>query len=97
MRQRSYDVVLVDVQMPRMAGLEAARRIRAEIAPSEQPRLIALTAHAMRGDRERCLAAGMDDYLSKPVRLEDLQAILAGPEEEARVGDPEAPEPPPGC
>ncbi len=91
-RQRSYDVVLLDVQMPRMDGLEAARRIRAEIAPSEQPRLIALTAHAMRGDRERCLAAGMDDYLSKPVRLEDLQAILAGPPEE-RADGPDAP----GC
>ncbi|MCA1811730.1 MAG: response regulator, partial [Halobacteriales archaeon] len=72
---RPYDVVLMDVQMPKMDGLEAAQRIRA-LAPPHRPFLVAMTAHAMPGDRERCLAAGMDDYISKPVRLEALQEAL---------------------
>lgn len=77
-----YDAVLLDVEMPEMDGLTAAREIcsRGETLP-QKPYLIALTAYAMVGDRERCLAAGMDDYLSKPIRLEGLQAALA------RAGD----------
>jgi len=71
-----YDVILMDVQMPEMDGLEAARRIRAN-TPSGGPRIIAMTAHAMAGDRERCLAAGMDDYVSKPVAKEELRSLLA--------------------
>jgi len=74
-RQR-YDVVLMDVQMPVMDGLEAARHIQAEWPGSDRPHLIAMTANALRGDRETCLAAGMDDYLSKPVLFEDLRAVL---------------------
>lgn len=74
LRRQAYDVVLLDVQMPEMDGLEAARRIRAE--HGSRPRLVAITANAMRGDREACLAAGMDDYISKPVRIEELQAAL---------------------
>ncbi len=75
-RGHPYDAVLMDVQMPEMDGLEATRRIRAEVAAERQPHVIAMTANAMAGDRERCLAAGMDDYVAKPVRLEDLGEAL---------------------
>ena len=71
-----YDVVLMDVQMPELDGLEATRRIRAELPPDRQPRIVAMTANALSEDRERCLEAGMDDYLAKPVRREELAAAL---------------------
>jgi signal transduction histidine kinase/HPt (histidine-containing phosphotransfer) domain-containing protein/ActR/RegA family two-component response regulator len=74
---QDYDVILMDVQMPEIDGLETTRRIRRELAADRQPRIIALTAHAMTGDRESCLAAGMDGFLSKPVKLADLHAALA--------------------
>jgi PAS domain S-box-containing protein len=70
-----YDVVLLDVQMPRVDGFEVARRVAAGEF-GQRPRLIGMTALAMQGDRERCLAEGMDDYLSKPVNLEQLRAVL---------------------
>ena len=70
-----YDVVLMDVQMPELDGLEATRQIRAADLP--QPHIIALTANAMEGDRERCLDAGMDDYISKPIQVGDLAAALS--------------------
>jgi PAS domain S-box-containing protein len=75
-RQR-YDVVLMDVQMPEMDGLEATRRIHQRWAEGSRPRIIAVTANATREDRDACLAAGMDDYISKPIRQEELAAALA--------------------
>jgi signal transduction histidine kinase/CheY-like chemotaxis protein len=76
LEQASYDVVLMDVQMPEMDGMEATRAIRARWPAERQPVIIALTANAMASDRDACLEAGMDDYLSKPVRLDDLRRTL---------------------
>lgn len=74
---RSYDVILMDVQMPEMDGLTATRQIRQSIPAAQQPYIIAITASAMQGDREDCLESGMDDYLSKPIRREELiEALL---------------------
>jgi signal transduction histidine kinase/DNA-binding response OmpR family regulator len=77
MHRQRYDVILMDVQMPEMDGLAASRRIRSEIPGPHQPRIVAMTAEAMTGDRERCLDAGMDDYITKPVRVAELEAALA--------------------
>jgi signal transduction histidine kinase/DNA-binding response OmpR family regulator len=75
-RQR-YDIVLMDVQMPELDGLEATRRIRAGWPAPEQPYIIAMTANAMQGDREQCIEAGMNDYIAKPIQSEQLAAALA--------------------
>jgi len=72
----AYDVIFMDVHMPEMDGLEASRRINKLYGKENRPKIIAMTANAMRGDREECIDAGMDDYVSKPVRLEALQEIL---------------------
>jgi CheY-like chemotaxis protein len=78
-----YDIVFMDCQMPEMDGYDAARTIRkreqssAVVSNGKAPvHIIAITANAMEGDREKCLVAGMDDYLSKPIRLQELQAVL---------------------
>ncbi len=74
--RRDYDVVFMDVQMPEMDGLEATRWIRRKLPPERQPYVIAMTANAMEGDRDLCLNAGMDDYVSKPVRVDELVQAL---------------------
>ncbi len=77
LRRQPYDVVLMDVQMPDMDGLEATRRIVKGWPSDKRPRIIAMTANAMQGDREMCLEAGMDDYISKPIRTEKLIESLS--------------------
>jgi signal transduction histidine kinase/DNA-binding response OmpR family regulator len=74
--RQTYDVVLMDVQMPEMDGLEATRQIAAKWAADKRPRIVAMTANAMQGDREMCLSAGMDDYLTKPIRVDQLVETL---------------------
>jgi PAS domain S-box-containing protein len=73
---KPFDLVLMDVQMPEMDGLEATRRIRSDLAAGQQPQIVAMTANAMEGDREICIEAGMDDYLSKPIKPAALALAL---------------------
>jgi CheY-like chemotaxis protein len=80
--QSQYDVILMDCHMPEMGGYEASGKIRERESTlnghaKSHTHIVALTADAMEGDREKCLAAGMDDYLSKPTRIDDLSAALA--------------------
>jgi CheY-like chemotaxis protein len=73
--RQTYDVILMDVQMPEMDGLDASRNIR-KLKAVTQPHIIAMTANAMEGDREMCIAAGMNDYVSKPIRVNELIEAL---------------------
>ncbi|MCB1105832.1 MAG: response regulator, partial [Cephaloticoccus sp.] len=83
-----YDIILMDVQMPEMDGIEATQRIRKEFVQAGRPWIIALTANAMEGDRDRCLAAGMNDYLSKPMKSADLAQALTRAREAIGKTDP---------
>jgi CheY-like chemotaxis protein len=74
LKDTPYDVILMDVQMPIMDGLEATRFIRQ--AWPDGPKIIAITAHALKGDKEKCLEAGMDGYICKPVKMKELQTVL---------------------
>jgi PAS domain S-box-containing protein len=75
LERQPYDIIFMDVKMPIMNGIEAARKIR-ERWPENGPKIIAVTAYALHGDKEKCLAAGMDDYIPKPVQIEDLAKVL---------------------
>ena len=83
----TYDLILMDVQMPSLDGFEATCRIRTQWPGAAGPRIVAMTANAMAGDREACLAAGMDDYISKPIRVEALTAALETTASRSAVGE----------
>ncbi len=83
--RQPYDLVLMDVRMPEMDGVEATRYIRQHLATNTQPRIVAVTAEALDGDRERLLSVGMDDYLSKPIRPGELLQILQNTSDASRV------------
>jgi signal transduction histidine kinase/CheY-like chemotaxis protein/pSer/pThr/pTyr-binding forkhead associated (FHA) protein/HPt (histidine-containing phosphotransfer) domain-containing protein len=89
LRQVPYDVVLMDVEMPEMDGLTATRQICQEWSSAERPYIIALTAYAMTGDREKCLQVGMNDYITKPLRKTELLQALQKAEGQGRRGDKE--------
>jgi CheY-like chemotaxis protein len=74
LQEKKFDLIFMDIQMPEMDGLEATRMIRKGAEP--QPVIIAMTANAMQGDQEECLAQGMNDYLPKPVKLDELVSML---------------------
>lgn len=76
LQNQHYDVILVDIQMPEMDGFEATKLICTQWTPEERPYIIAMTANALSGDADRCLAAGMDGYISKPVQIEKLVQAL---------------------
>jgi PAS domain S-box-containing protein len=92
LERQEYDLILMDVHMPELDGIEATRRIVQRFQGRRRPRIVAMTADALQGDRDRCLAAGMDAYLSKPVYIQELTAALEEAGREARCG-PAAPEP----
>jgi CheY-like chemotaxis protein len=76
LKRRQYDAILMDVQMPKLDGIQTARLICGDRPRDQRPRIVAMTANAMEEDRQACLDAGMDDYISKPVRLSHLQRAL---------------------
>jgi len=88
--RQTYDVVLMDVQMPEMDGFEASREINRRW-PGQRPRIVAMTANAMQGDRELCEAAGMDDYVAKPIRVDEVVAALGRCERRPEAAERAAP------
>ena len=77
LKTRSYDVILMDIRMPEMDGLTATHYVREILPPDKHPFIVAMTAESMQGDREKFLAAGMDDYIPKPIRIEELKRALS--------------------
>ncbi len=91
LRRQAYDLILMDVQMPEMDGLQATRHIRNEFPSDKQPHIIAITANAMQSDREQCLQAGMDDYISKPFEVQELVNALEQSQPQSRkVAEPQS-------
>ncbi len=88
LQRQPYDVILMDIQMPEMDGVEAAMIIQEDWPPEKRPRIVAMTAHALKGDREQYLSSGMDDYVSKPVRIEKLVEVLERTPARRRVTGP---------
>lgn len=85
--QRQFDLVFMDVQMPEMDGMTATGKIReGETATGQHVPIVAMTAHAMKGDEERCLAAGMDDYIAKPIRRKAIATVVARVVEKFSIG-----------
>jgi CheY-like chemotaxis protein len=87
LKGKPYDVILMDICMPYLDGLEATRMIRETSGSSTQPWIIAVTANAILGDQARCLAAGMNDYVSKPVSIKAIESALKHYQEEVVLGD----------
>src|SRR5262249_59964813 len=86
-RAQDFDLIFMDVQMPEMDGLEATMAIRAaEAVTGKHVPIVAMTAHAMKGDREKCLSAGMDGYLSKPIRIDELKQAMSEVEKTGNMG-----------
>jgi CheY-like chemotaxis protein len=92
MHRQEYDLILMDVQMPEMDGIETTHQIRANWPPVKQPRIIAMTAYAQVSDRKRFLDEGMDDYLSKPVNVDELVRVLQECRSPGRSSHPIKPE-----
>jgi signal transduction histidine kinase/HPt (histidine-containing phosphotransfer) domain-containing protein len=89
-QNQAFDLILMDVQIPEIDGLQATYQIRLSLSNSKQPRIVGLTANALSEERERCLGAGMDDKLTKPVRIDELKAVLHAT---SKIGSPDRPSP----
>lgn len=75
-KRNAYDIVFMDVQMPKLNGFEVTQAIKENLSPEDCPYIVAVTANALRGDRDRCLKAGMDEYISKPIKSETIYQVM---------------------